>query len=407
MELEIRETDLLETLADLIQLETIAGQEEEGQRYVARYLEQLGIATDVWEIDIEALRSNPAFGMEVNRESALGVVGVMGEEGNGRSLILNGHIDVVPAGDESNWSHPPWEATLQSGRVYGRGSCDMKGGVACILTAVKALVEARVKLAGRLIIESVVAEEDGGLGTLAAVERGYRADGAIVVEPTNLVVAPGCAGALSFRIEVTGLSAHAAVREEGVSAVEKFIPIYRALQTLEETRNDKNADRLFDRYRVPFPISIGTVRSGDWPSSVPESLVAEGRLGIATGEDLDGAREEFEEAVAAAAEQDVWLRDHPPSVEWWGGQFAPARISDDHPLIAKVREASGEPLEIAGMTYGSDLRLLVNEGETSGVLFGPGDIRQAHRPDEFVEVDQLMKAARILAVSVVRWCNER
>ncbi|MFN2217070.1 MAG: M20/M25/M40 family metallo-hydrolase, partial [Anaerolineae bacterium] len=247
------------------------------------------------------------------------------------------------------------------------------------------------------------------VGTLAAVLRGYRADGAVVVEPTELMVAPAQAGALNFRVTVPGRSAHGSMREEGISAIEKFIPIYQALMALERERNQRMRDALYARYQLPHAICVGTVRAGDWASSVPESLTFEGRYGVAVDEDVAYARRCFEEAIAHAAQADPWLRDHPPQVEWWGGQFAPASIPTDHLLVETLSSAysdiSGAAARVAGMTYGADMRLLIGEGRTPTVLFGPGDVRKAHQPDEFVTVADLTTAVRTLALVALRFCG--
>jgi acetylornithine deacetylase len=405
---------LVTLLGELITIPSLPGAETPAQERVAVAMDACGLEVDLWPIDLQALRRHPAYGVEVEREEALGVVGVLGQgPGNralgGRSLILNGHIDVVPAGDEANWSYPPWQGTVAGGRIYGRGAVDMKGGLCCALYAARALHRAGVRLRGRLLVESVVGEEDGGLGTLATIVRGYRADGAVVVEPTELQVAPAQAGALNFRITVPGQAAHGCLREEGVSAVEKMLPVYQALLDLERARNEGVEDPLFAGYRLPYALCVGRVEAGEWASSVPERLTLEGRYGVAVGEELGAARQQLEEAVARAAQADPWLREHPPQVEWWGGQFAPAHIPVDHPLVETVsaayHEASGLDAQLAGMTYGADMRLLVREGGTPTVLFGPGSVRQAHRPDEFVAVSDLEVAARTLALTALRYCG--
>jgi acetylornithine deacetylase len=400
---------MLQYLCELVAIPSLSGQETAAQRHVARQMERYGLAVDVWDLDFARLRQHPAFSAEFERKHGLGVVGLMGEEDGGRSLILNGHIDVVPTGDEANWHYPPWQGTMAEGRVYGRGTADMKGGLCCAIFAARALRDAGVRLKGRLLIQSVIGEEDGGAGTLAAVLRGYRADGAVVVEPTELMVAPAQAGALNFRVTVPGRSAHGSMREEGISAIEKFIPIYQALMILEQERNRRMRDPLYARYRLPHAICVGTVRAGDWASSVPESLTFEGRYGVAVGEDVGDARRCFEEAITRAAQADPWLRDHPPQVEWWGGQFAPASIPTEDPLVETLSSAycdiSGTAARVAGMTYGADMRLLIGEGHTPTVLFGPGDVRQAHRPDEFVPVADLITAVRTLALVALRFCG--
>ena len=164
---------LLDYLCELISIRSLTGEEGEAQRNVSEKMVDVGLEVDTWTLDLDSLREHPDFSMEVDREEGIGVVGVYGEDIGGRSLILNGHVDVVPPGDDSNWSYPPWEATIDSGRVYGRGAVDMKGGLSCALFAVKAIRDAGVQLDGRLIVESVVGEEDGGVGTLASVLRGY------------------------------------------------------------------------------------------------------------------------------------------------------------------------------------------------------------------------------------------
>ncbi len=400
---------LVDFVQGLIAIPSLGGQEREAQDAVAAAMQQFGFDVDAWDLDFPTLRSHPQFNMEVERADGRGVVGTLKGVGGGRSLILNGHVDVVPPGDAANWRFPPWEGAVHDGRVYGRGAVDMKGGLACALFAAKAIHDAGVRLRGTLHVESVIGEEDGGVGTLASCLRGYRAEGAVVVEPTELKVAPSQAGALTFRLSVPGQSAHACVREEGVSAVEMFLPIHAALMQLERERNQAVRDPLFQRYRLPFALSIGRVEAGNWSSSVPERLTIEGRYGIAVGEDPVAARTVFEAAVQRVSAADPWLRDHPPTVEWWGGQFDSAAIPAGHAVPTSVAgalsEVRGAPAAFEGMTYGSDMRLLVHVAQTPAILFGPGDVRHAHRPDESVAVADLETTVRTLALSALRFCG--
>lgn len=399
---------LLKDLSELITIESLGGREAPAQEWMIARLRRMGLDVDAWDIDWVALGQHPAFSMEVPRDHGLGVVGTLGD-GDGPTLILNGHVDVVPVGDLAQWTAPPFAATIRDGRVVGRGACDMKGGLAAALAAVRAIIAAGVPLRGRIALHSVIAEEDGGAGTLATILRGHTGDGALSMEPTELMLAPAHAGALSFRIRVPGLSAHGCVREEGVSALESFRPVHDALLQLETRRNQRLRQPLFERYRLPYALSIGKVTAGDWPSSVPDLLVCEGRYGIAPGEDPEAAQREFEQAVADAARGDAFSRDHAPAVEWWGGQFMPAITSADAVVLRTASDAiaavTGHPPRIEGMTYGADMRLLVNEGGIPTVLYGPGNVRQAHRPDEFVPIDDLMTVARVIAVLATRFCS--
>lgn len=399
---------LVATVVDLVAIKSLSGSETPAQEYVAAFMRAAGLDVDMWEIDVEALSRHPYFSAEFERSDAHGLVGGIGR-GEGPSLMLNGHVDVVPAGDPDAWSYPPWMATVTDGRVYGRGAVDMKGGLACGLHAAKAIVDAGVDPPGRLLVTSVVGEEDGGTGTLATLEHGVWADAAVIMEPTCLTVAPAQAGALSFRLIVRGLSAHGATREQGVSAIEKFAPLHRALLDLEERRNRTVANPAFGHLDRPFALCIGRLEAGDWPSSEADWLRAEGRYGVAPGEELDAARAQLEDVVATVAAGDPWLREHPPTVEWVGGQFHPAAVPNDHPLVALMSETHteihGSPPALEGAPYGSDMGKLVPVGGIPTVIYGPGDVRVAHRPDEFVPVADLLACTRTLVLAALRFCG--
>ncbi|MEX0893502.1 MAG: ArgE/DapE family deacylase [Gemmatimonadota bacterium] len=404
---------LLSALDQLMAFDTSAGGETPAQEWMAATMAGMGLEVDRWELDLPALRRHPAYTEELDRESAIGVVGRLRGtapvESEARTLVLNGHVDVVPAGQIDRWSAPPFAATLREGRVYGRGAADMKGGLLCALCAVQALIRAGAELAGSVLIHSVVGEEDGGLGTLAAIQRGHTGTAAIVLEPTGLVVAPAQAGALNFRVTVPGRAAHGALRAEGVDPIHHFIPLYRALQELETRRNARPRHPLFADHELPYALCIGRVSAGIWASTVAEQLTFEGRLGIAPDEDARAARAELAGVLDAVARTDPWLRQHPPILAWWGAQFAPAATDPRDPLVTTLRgahlDATGAAAAVHGMPYGADMRLLVNQGGMPTVLYGPGDVRQAHAPDEYVEVAELEAAARALALTILRYCG--
>ena len=399
---------LLATLSELIAFDSSHGREVAAQQRMAALLAEAGMDTDLWEIDLPALRSHPAYGAEIERERALGLVGASGA-GRGPTLILNGHIDVVPAGEPARWSVPPFAATRRDGRIYGRGAADMKGGLCCALAAQHALRDAGIGLSGRLLIHSVVGEEDGGLGTLATIERGHVGDAAIILEPSELVIAPAQAGALSFRVRVPGQAAHGALREEGVDPLDHFAAIHGALRALEARRNQRLRHPLYADYRIPYAICTGKLEAGIWASTVAETLVFEGRYGVGIGEEADGARRELEDAISAAAAADPWLQAHPPVVEWWGARFMPADIPPDHRIVTTLggafADGCGRAAPVRGVPYGADMHLLVHQGRTPTVIFGPGDVRRAHAPDEFVPIAELEAATRALVLTAIRFCG--
>ena len=400
---------MVQFVSELVRIPSLGGAESPAQLRVAEWMRQNGMEVDLWELDLAELAAHPAYSAEIERAEGLGVVGILGEDRGGRSLILNGHVDVVPPGDPEGWKFPPFEGRVEGGRVFGRGALDMKGGLAAALYAAKAIEQAGVNLEGRLLLQSVIGEEDGGVGTLATIQRGYGGDGAIIMEPTGLAICPSQAGALNFRITVRGKAAHGCVREEGVSALEKFQFVHDELMALEGRRNHNCLDPLFRDYRVPFPLSVGKIEGGDWASTVPDWVRFEGRYGLAPGEDAGDAQDSFRAALARVGDMDPWLRDNPPEVEWWGGRFLPAQVPLGDPIVLELREAlrdlgRGEPL-VKGVTFGSDMRLLVGEGATPTVLFGPGDIRQAHATDESVSMGDLEMTAKTLALTALRFCG--
>lgn len=409
---------LLDALDKLVRIPSLNGTPAENiaQKQMARLMYENGLKMDIWELNFDQLRQHPAYSAEVDRPQGLGVVGMMGAGQEGaRTLILNGHTDVVPAGDVSHWTRPPWQVTLDesTGRVYGRGALDMKGGLCCGLFAAKAIMDAGLTLKGKLFLQSVIGEEDGGCGTLAAILRGYRADGAIVMEPTQQIIAPAQAGALNFRVTIPGKPAHGALRGEGVDPLEKFLLVYQALLAWEAVRNQGPHHPLYADFDRPYPICVGTIQGGTWASSVAESLTFEGRLGVAIDEEPAAAKQKLADLLAQVAQGDEWLRTHPPLLEWWGGQFHPALVSVEEPIVqtlqaawAQVRgAATGEEPLVAGVPYGADMRLLVNEGGIPTVLYGPGDVRQAHGFDEFVPLEDLRVVTQTLALTALRFCG--
>jgi acetylornithine deacetylase len=410
----VEEDRLLGDLVDLLTIPSVSGSaaEPEAQAWLAERWRAEGFDVDQWDIDVAAIEADPEFpGMEVERKHAVGVTATLHGTGGGATLLLDGHTDVVPPGDLDAWSGDPFtvrRVTVDGEeRIIARGTADMKAGVAAMWAAARAVAESGIRLRGDVILAPVSGEEDGGLGTFALLRHGVRADMCIVPEPTDLDIVPGNGGALTFRLTVRGAAAHASMRTSGVSTIEKFIPIYRALEDLEARRNAQ-VDALMDRWPIAYPLSIGTVHAGDWASTVPDLLVAEGRLGVAIGESVEDARADLEAAVAAACAADPWLAEHPVEVTWWGGQFASGRVDPTHPITSIVeqehRAMFGGAPAIYGGPYGSDLRLLTGIGGIPTVHYGPGIPQQAHTPDEYVASRQVVDAAQALVRMIVRIC---
>ncbi|MCU1368743.1 MAG: acetylornithine deacetylase, partial [Ilumatobacteraceae bacterium] len=399
-------------ISTLVRIPSVSGTaaENDAQIHVARMLREGGLEIDLWPIDLAETFAKPAFpGVEVHRDEAWGLVGRLVGSGDGPTLMLNGHVDVVPIGDPEAWSFPAFDGEIRNGNLHGRGSCDMKAGLIAAHWAVQAIRSAGIRLRGDLLLAAVQGEEDGGLGTFALLERGWRADACLIPEPTDLDIVPANSGSLTFRLRVHGHATHASRRTEGVSAIEKFWPIWHALTELETCRH-AHVDPMAARWKLAHPLSIGTVHAGDWASSVPDLLIAEGRLGVALDEPVEHAREEFEAAVARTCEADPWLRDHPVEVEWWGGQFASGRLHAESDLVERMQRAhaiasESRPNDVWAAPYGSDLRLLVGQGGIPTLQYGPGDVARAHGPDELVPVDDIVITARALALMALDICG--
>ncbi|MEO3871339.1 ArgE/DapE family deacylase [Nonomuraea sp. B12E4] len=395
-------------LAETVRVPSVTGTDAESelQHRFARLLTEADMDVDVWKLDLDTLSARPGHpGTEAPRTEGYGVAAVTGGEGP-PALALQGHVDVVPTGDLAKWEgSDPFAARITGDVLHGRGACDMKAGLVANLAVVRAIRRAGVRLARPLAVHCVVSEEDGGLGAFATLARGHTAEAAVITEPTGGAVITANAGALTFRLEIAGRAAHGATRYEGVNAVEVFWPVFEAIRRLEAERN-RDVPEVFGGNAMPYPIEVGTVRAGDWASSVPDLLVAEGRLGVRLDEDPAEARAAFEAALAEVAHP--WLRANPPVVTWPGGQFASGRLPAGHELLDQVRTAvadatGGRPAESAA-PYGSDLRLYAAAGIPT-LHYGPGDVRFAHAPREQVTLGELHQVTRALALLVLRRCG--
>jgi acetylornithine deacetylase len=405
---------LVADLAELVAFAPVGGTPGEVgvQRWCAGRLRDLGLAVEEWDIDLSSERAQPDFpGMEVEREALVGVVATWragGEiPGETPALVLCGHTDVVPVEDPTRWRTDPFRLAVADGVLGGRGTCDMLGGVAAVLAAVRALKAAGVGLASPLGVHLVSGEEDGGVGAFATLRAGHVGAACVIAEPTGGAVIPANAGSLTFRLEVEGRAAHGSTRTEGENAIDHLAALQSGLRELEAARN-AGPSEAFAHLDLAAPISIGIIRSGTWASTVPDLLVAEGRYGVLPGEPLDVARSVFEDAVSAVGERDPWLREHPVRVSWPGGAFAPGALPDGHPLLAETvgaAKAVGPTApRVEGAPYGSDLRHYASHGIPT-VQFGPGELRMAHAVDESVRLSELLTCAQAYAVLALRRCG--
>jgi len=397
-------------LQKVVQEKSVFEKEATAQAIILEKCRELGLDIDIWEPNIRTLQYHPEFvSNRTSFKDSPNIVGVLKGVGGGKSIILNGHIDVVPEGDFNQWEEDPYQGVIKDGRLYGRGATDMKGGNIALLTAIEAIKANGIKLKGDIIFQSVIDEECGGAGTLAAIKRGYKADGAIIPEPTNLKIFTKQQGSMWFRLKIKGRSAHGGTRYEGVSAIEKAMKVVKSIEKLEKVRNDRIDDPLYDQIPIPVPINIGKIEGGTWPSSVPDLVILEGRCGIAPNETKEQVQKEFKEWLANIEKEDKWFEKHPIEVEWFGARWLPNELPSDHILLEYLKKSysdvTGQDPIIEASPWGTDGGLLSKVGRIPVLIFGPGNTEVAHFPNEFIELDKMITAAKIISAFLIDWCE--
>ena len=406
--IEQRREQAIELLRKMISIPSVTGDEAGIQKFLAGYLEDLGLEVDMWETDWEKLRKHPGYRpVQRGYEGRPNLVATLKGVGGGRSLLLNGHTDVIPVDD--GWRDDPWSATVRDGRIYGRGSADMKSGVASHIVAVELIKATGLKLKGDVLINVVVDEEVSGHGTLDTVIRGYRADAGISGETSDLAVQPACIGRIWFEIAIAGKAAGIQKRYEGISGIDLGNQIVKAVQELEAKRVATVAHPLYPNALDSLPCMIGAFSAGNYPSSFPDSCLLKGSIGTVPGEDHEGVKQSLVAQVARAAASDPWMKDHPPIVRFVGYDAQASEIPQDHPvvqtLINSYREVVGRAPEVSGRQGAADTRFLNEYGNTPTVIFGPGSTSVMHATDEYVSIDDYLTAIKVLALGICDWCD--
>jgi acetylornithine deacetylase/succinyl-diaminopimelate desuccinylase family protein len=394
----------------------VVGGETEANQYFARHYRELGAEVELYEA--EAKRAN--------------LIGVWKGAGGGKSLIFNGHVDVVPVSDPEGWEFgDPFSGKIKDGRIYGRGSTDMKSGITAQLKAAEAIKRAGLRLQGDLILESVVGEEVmDHMAGVTAVARRYRADAAIVSEPTAppapLAIVPVTPGLWWMSITCRGKPVHASVRDEliraggrgaeiGVNAIEKGIYVYQAVRQLEEQWGQSKRHPLFKPGH--FVMHPGVIQGGPQGVLVPfiisEFCTIEYSVWYPPQESPEAIRREIEEYVRAAAQLDPWLKEHPPELEWklnWPASDIPV----DHPITQAIASAHTQAAEgqtrfdpkpnFQGFAAVCDAAFL-NIERIPAVVYGPGNLLVAHAMNEYVEIEEVIQSTKAFAIAAMDWCG--
>jgi len=400
----------LRFLADLTRLPSLRGQEAPAQDFMAAAMRARGLGVDRWQIRVEDIRHLPGFSpVTVSYDDAWNVVGTHRPAGpaQGRSLILNGHIDVVPTGPLDMWAQPPFEPKIVDGWMLGRGAGDMKAGLSANLFALDALARLGLAPAADLIVQSVIEEECTGNGALACLQRGYRADAALITEPSAQTLGAAQVGVLWLQVKVRGKPAHVAYAGSGANAIEACFPIVAALHALEARWNETKHPE-FAEHAHPINFVLSRIEGGDWTSSVPSWCTFDMRVGLYPGQDLAAVRAELEATIAQAAQKDAFLASNPPQVVYHGFQaegYVLQKDSDAQRLLARCHETTTQAaLGLRAGTGTTDARFYGLYARIPALVYGP-KAENIHAFDERVELESLRRVTQTLALFIAEWCG--
>ena len=394
---------------ELTRFPSLRGAEARAQDFMASAMRERGIAVDRWKVNVEDIRHLPGFSpVSVSYDDAWNVVGAhRPRETQGKSLILNGHIDVVPTGPLDMWQRPPFEPEVRDGWLSGRGAGDMKAGLAANLFALDAIRGLGLEPAADVYVQSVIEEECTGNGALACLARGYRAEAALITEPSAECLGTAQVGVMWFQVKVRGKPAHVADAGSGANAIEACFPIIAALHRLEGRWNE-NRHPEFAAHAHPINFVVSKIEGGDWTSSVPSWCTFDMRIGLFPGQDLADVRREVEEVVAVAARADPFLARNPPAIVYHGFQaegYVLQKNTAAQALLERCHESvAGAPLGLRSGTATTDARFYGLYAGIPSLVYGP-TAENIHAFDERVELESLRRVTQTIALFIVEWCG--
>ena len=406
----------IDFLSELTGFASTRGNEQAAQAFMAENLTERGYKTESWSIDVNDIAHMPGFSPVIgNYEDAQNVVGThRSHQQSGKSLILNGHIDVVPAGPLEMWDTPPFEPHCEDGWMYGRGAGDMKAGLVANLFALDALREAGFQPAADVIFQSVVEEECTGNGALACLQRGYRADAALIPEPFDEKLVTAQIGVIWLQVHLKGIPVHVLEAGSGANAIEAAIPLIAALRQLEKEWNaQEHKHPLYEHIHHPLNLNIGRIEGGDWASSVPSWCCFDVRMAIYPDQDINAARAEIEACVLEAANADAFLRQNQPEIIWHGflaegyalaNHDQPEAVQAITTLDNAHQIVTGSDLEKFSVTATTDARFFGLYADTPALVYGP-TAEAIHGFDERVELDSVRRVTQAIALFIAGWCG--
>ncbi|HEX6143391.1 MAG TPA: ArgE/DapE family deacylase [Geminicoccaceae bacterium] len=396
---------------ELIRFPSLRGQEHTCQDFIHRALRDRGYAMDRFAIDVGAIERHPGFSpVKVDYANAINVVGTQRPRAEtGRSLILNGHVDVVPAGPLSMWTRPPFEPWVEGDWLYGRGGGDMKAGLAANIFALDAIRSLGYRPAATVHVQSVTEEECTGNGALACLARGYRADAALIPEPEDDKLVRANCGVIWFRVHVRGAPVHVRDATSGSNAIEACFGLIQGLRQLEARWNARQGEhRHFEDLDHPINFNVGRIEGGDWASSVPAWCSFDCRIAIYPGVDPRAACREIEDTLRGAAQANSFLANNPPEVEYNGFMtegYVLAEGSEAEQTLARSHaQAYGGSLESFVTPAYLDGRVFVLYGDCPCLVYGPR-AENVHGFDERVSLASVRRVTGSIALFIASWCG--
>ncbi|MCA3274105.1 MAG: ArgE/DapE family deacylase [Roseomonas sp.] len=397
-------------LAELVRFPSLRGREAPLQDWFARQMAARGYAVDRYTLADVPPHPKMAPMVECDPAGSVQVVAThRAKNPTGRSLILQGHIDVVPEGPADMWTHPPYAAVIRDGWMYGRGAHDMKSGVACMVYAMDAIRDAGFEPAADVYVETVTEEESTGNGALSTLLRGYRADAALVPEPTGHTITRSQTGTIWFRLRVRGIPVHVAVAQDGSNAIMSAYVLIQALYAHTRKLNEAaRANPWYADIKDPIKFNPGIIRGGDWASSTPAWCEVDCRIGLVPGTTPEEAMAGIEATVRAAAKGDGFLANNPPEIVWTGFQTDPYVLEPgseaEAVLAAAHASVHGGSLPERRTTAVNDTRYYGLYFDIPGLCYGPKG-EGAHAFDERTSIEDLRKCTLTMATFIANWCG--
>lgn len=401
--------DALSFVEDMVKQYAVLGQEQGVLTCVEDRLRDLDLPVTRVGMPKAKLEQTPHYApVAWDHENKYNLVSQLNPGAAGKTLVLNGHLDVVSAEPFDMWTQPPNQPWQHEGWLYGRGAGDMQSGVAAMIYALHAVQRAGYCITSPVTLQAVVEEECSGNGALACLQQGYGGDFVLIPEPFGATIYAGQVGVLWFKIAVRGKPVHVQATSSGINAIAKLHRLEPYLQALEFELNDQHREGAYRDMEHPFNLNIGMIQGGNWPSSVAAFAELEGRIGFPPGMTADTIMQRVRDCVARACAQDPALASDPPVVQFQGFRSEGHIVDTKHPGITLLSQCHQRLLEREPEPYWStcttDLRAFHCYDRTAGTCYGPV-ANNIHGVDECVNIESIRHTLKTYALFISRWCD--